>query len=97
MNAMFRPLPNGALGAHIPEMQSLSTHLRSSIDQLEQVFKGIDSKICSTTWSGNDARGAQTQWNATRQQTMNNLHNILQTMSTAITKQAGQQEATSNI
>jgi uncharacterized protein YukE len=95
MAANFVKLPGGALGANIEQMQTLSSHVRTSIEQLETVFKGIDSKISATTWSGSDATQQEGTWNTTRASTMNTLRTMLDGLSTAIKSQADQQTATS--
>jgi outer membrane murein-binding lipoprotein Lpp len=91
----FIKLPGGALGANIEQMQTLSSHLRTSVEQLETVFKGIDSKIGATTWSGTDADRAASQWDQTHSSTMNSLRSMLESLSQAIKSQADQQTATS--
>jgi hypothetical protein len=93
--ANFIKLPNGALGANIAQMETLSSTLRTSVDQLDAIFKQIDAKVGATTWAGNDANKAEAQWNTTRQQTMNSLRTMLTTMSSAIKAQATQQTTTS--
>ncbi len=95
MAANFVKLPGGALGANIEQMQTLSSHLRTSIEQLETVFKGIDSKVSATTWSGPDATQQEGSWNTVRSSTMNSLRTMLDGLSQAIKGQADQQTATS--
>jgi uncharacterized protein YukE len=92
----FIKLPGGALGANIEQMTALASHLNQSIEQLENVFKTIDNKISATTWSGNDASQAETQWQSTRQSTMNNLRTMLDSMSQAIKNQSQQQQQASS-
>lgn len=96
MAAQFSQLPAGALGANIEHLTQLSSHLRSSIEQLENVFKQIDGKITQTVWSGNDAKRTADNWNATRQSTMSNMRAMLDSMSNAIKMQAAEQQNTSN-
>ena len=94
--AEFIQLPGGALGANIEQMTQLVNFLRQAIEQLENVFKGIDNKVSATTWSGNDARTQASNWNQTRQSTMNNLRSLLDQLGTAIQNQARQQQDTSS-
>jgi N-methylhydantoinase B/oxoprolinase/acetone carboxylase alpha subunit len=94
--AQYIKLPNNALGANIGEMQTLSAHLKTTIEQLDGIFKTVDSKIGTTTWAGPDATKSENEWNTHRQQTMTMLRNWLDATSQAISKQAAQQTSTSN-
>ena len=95
MAAQFVRLPAGAIGCSVEQMNALSAHMKTSVEQLEQVFRGIDSKINATTWAGPDADGSANNWNSTRQQVMNNLRNFLDCQAAAIRNQANQQTGTS--
>ncbi len=95
MSATFIKLPSGAIGCSIEQMNALSNHMRTSIDQLEAVFKGIDAKISSTTWAGADADSTANNWAATRSQMMNNLRSFLDCQARAVQSQASQQQGTS--
>ena len=96
MSATFVKLPDNALGCVIEQMNTLGQHFRQAIEELETVFKGIDSKISTTTWAGPDANKAEGDWNNTRTQTMNQLRSLMEAMSTAINNQASQQTQASS-
>jgi uncharacterized protein YukE len=94
--ASFTKLPNNAIGANIEQMSQLAQTLTQSVEELEAVFKKVDSKIEQTTWSGNDATRTEGEWTNTRNQMMNNLRTTLSQVSQVIKTNAADQTSTSS-
>lgn len=95
MAGAFIKLPNNALGANVEELEALAQQMNQTMEQVEQAFQTVDTKMSATTWSGPDATKAESDWNTTRTTMTNQLRQLFEQLGQAFRSQAQQQTTTS--
>jgi hypothetical protein len=95
--AKFIELPRLANGGDVTELRDFADHLTNrSIPEFESVLSGIDQRISSTSWSGQDAINFIDQWDEIRNR-VRSICSELEYMSGKALAQAQTQENVSQL
>jgi uncharacterized protein YukE len=84
------------LGMDIGEVRTLSTQLRSSADEIQNIINKITHQLSSVQWVGPDASRFRDDWHGTHTQQLNTVKNALEQASQQARSNADQQEQASS-
>lgn len=85
------------VGMNVEEVRNLARQMDSVASQVEQAGRQITSLLSSTTWTGNDRRTFEGEWNGQHIAAINQVVNAVRTAGQTAGRNADEQEQVSNV
>ncbi|GLK16523.1 MULTISPECIES: WXG100 family type VII secretion target [Herbiconiux] len=83
-------------GLDVEQVRGLSKQLNTQSQQVQQILTTLTSALQNVQWTGPDAEGFRNEWNTTHTAALKQVITALEDASQKASKNASDQESTSN-